>query len=199
MAITSELVKTLREKTGVGMMDCKAALTETEGDLEKAIDVLRKRGLAAAAKRAGRTAAQGIVEAYIHLGGKIGVLLEVNCETDFVARNIEFHSLVRDLAMQVAATSPQYIFREEVPEGIIQHEREIISSQADLAGKPPKVVEQIVNGRLENFYRETCLLEQSFIKDLKKTVKELVAEQASKFGENIVVRRFARFQVGEKT
>jgi elongation factor Ts len=198
MEISPEAVKTLREKTGAGMMDCKKALLEAEGNLEGATDILRKKGLAAAARKAGRTTAQGIVESYIHLHGRIGVLVEVNCETDFVAKNIEFHSLVKDIAMQIAATNPQYLTRDEVPEGIIQHERDILRSQAETEGKPEKILDKMVEGRIGKFYSEVCLMEQPFIKDQNKTINQLLSEAITKIGENIVVHRFARFQVGEK-
>ena len=197
--ITTETVKSLREKTGVGMMDCKKALVEAGGDTEKAIELLRKLGLAAAARRAGRTAAEGVVDSYIHLGGKIGVLLEVNCETDFVARNIEFQSFVKDITMQIAASSPQYITREDVPDGIVAHEKEILKSQTLAEGKPEKVADKIVEGRLEKFYSEVCLIDQPFIKDPKKSIKDLLGEFCAKIGENIVIRRFIRYQLGEKS
>jgi len=197
--ITAELIVQLREKTGCGMMDCKKALAETKGDLEAAIDLLRQKGLAAVARRAGRVAAQGLVESYIHTGGKIGVLIEVNCETDFVAKNIEFQGFVRDIAMQIAAQNPQYIMRDEVPDGIIAHEKDIIENQAKTEGKPEKAVEKIVEGRLEKFYEEVCLLDQPFIRDPKIKVKDLLGEISAKIGENIVIRRFTRYQLGEKS
>jgi elongation factor Ts len=199
MGITSKEVQELREKSGVGMMDCKKALTEAGGDMEKAMELLRKLGLAAVARRAGRVAAQGVVDSYIHLGGKIGVLLEINCETDFVARNIEFQSFVKDVAMQIAASNPQYISKEEVPDGIVDHEREILMSQTIAEGKPEKVAEKITEGRMEKFYSEVCLLNQPFIKDPKKTITDLLAEFCVKIGENIVIRRFTRYQLGEKS
>ncbi|MDK2784245.1 MAG: elongation factor Ts [Bacillota bacterium] len=197
VVITAELVKALREKTGAGMMDCKRALQETDGDMEKAIEYLREKGLAAAAKRAGRTAAEGVIEAYIHLGGKLGVLVEVNCETDFVARTPEFREFARDIAMQVAAANPQYLTREDVPAEVLNKEREILRAQALNEGKPEKVVDRIVEGRLEKFYSENCLLEQPFIKDPDKKVRDLLAEKIARIGENIVIRRFVRFQLGE--
>ncbi len=197
--ITTETIKALREKTGVGMMDCKKALLEAGGDMEKAMDLLRALGLAAAARRAGRTAAEGVVDSYIHLGGKIGVLLEINCETDFVARNIEFQSFVKDIAMQIAASNPQYLTREEVPDGIVSHEKEILKSQTLAEGKPEKVADTIVEGRLEKFFSEVCLIDQPFIKDPKKTIKDLLGEFCAKIGENIVIRRFTRYQLGEKS
>ncbi|MDK2926574.1 MAG: elongation factor Ts [Bacillota bacterium] len=197
MAITAEMVKALREKTGAGMMDCKRALQETGGDMDKATEYLREKGLAAAAKRAGRTAAEGLVEAYIHLGGKLGVLVEVNCETDFVARTPEFREFVRDIAMQVAAANPQYLAKEDVPAAVLDKEREILRVQALNEGKPEKVVDRIVEGRLEKFYSENCLLEQPFIKDPDRKVHELLTEKIARIGENIVIRRFVRFQLGE--
>ena len=199
MEITAEMTKALREKTGCGMMDCKKALAEVNGDCEKAIELLRKKGLASAARRAGRTAAQGLVDSYIHIGGKIGVLVEVNCESDFVARNIEFQAFVKDVAMQITASNPQYVSRDEVPDGIIEHETEIISTQAKTEGKPEKATDKIVEGRLEKFYAEVCLLDQPFIKDTKLAVKDLLASLAAKIGENIVIRRFTRYQLGEKS
>jgi elongation factor Ts len=197
--VTTKTIMELREKTGVGMMDCKKALIESEGDMDLAIDNLRKKGIAAIEKRAGRTAAQGVVDSYIHLGGKIGVLVEINCETDFVARNIEFQSFVKDVSMQIAASNPQYINKEEVPEGIVEHEKNILREQTLAEGKPEKVAEKIVEGRLEKFYAEICLMEQPFIKDPKKNIRDLLGEFAAKIGENIVIRRFTRYQLGEKS
>ncbi|MCX5725730.1 MAG: translation elongation factor Ts [Candidatus Saganbacteria bacterium] len=197
--ISVETVKTLRQKTGCGMMDCKEALKEAGGDMEAAVDILRKKGLAAAARRAGRVAAEGVIDSYVHVGGKIGVLVEINCETDFVARNIEFQAFVKDIAMQITAINPQYIGREDVPDGIVAHEREILMSQAASEGKPEKMLEKIVDGRLEKFFSEVCLLDQPFIKDQKKMIKELLAEIIGKIGENIVIRRFVRFQLGERS
>lgn len=196
MAITSAMVKELRERCGAGIMDCKSALEATNGNLDGAIDHLRKKGLAAAAKKAGRATSEGLVISYIHPGNKIGVLLEVNCETDFVARTEEFQSLARDLAMHVAALAPQYVRREEVPEAVLRREQEIYTSQAQATGKPPQVVERIVQGKLAKWHAEVCLLEQPFVKDDKKTVSELVKELIAKLGEYIVVRRFSRFQLG---
>ena len=178
-------------------MDCKKALTETNGDVEKAIDFLREKGLAAAAKKASRVAAEGIVEAYIHGAGRIGVLLEVNCETDFVAKTEGFRGLARDIAMQVAANNPLYVAREEVAEELLQHERDVLRAQALNEGKPEAVVERMVEGRLNKFYSEICLLDQPFVKDPDKTVQELLTELIAKIGENIVIRRFARFERGE--
>lgn len=195
--ITAQQVKELRETTCAGMMDCKKALVETNGDMEKAIDYLREKGLAAAAKKSGRIAAEGIVESYIHAGGKIGVMIEVNCETDFVAKTPEFHSFVRDLAMQIAASNPTYLSRDEVPLSILDHEREVLRAQALNEGKPEKIIDKMVEGRVNKFYAENCLLEQPFIKDPDKSVTDIVNGQIQKIGENIVVRRFMRYQMGE--
>jgi elongation factor Ts len=197
MMITAEMVKELRTLTGAGMMDCKKALLETGGDKEKAINYLREKGLAKAAKRAGRIAAQGVVDSYIHLGGKVGVMVEVNCETDFVARNEEFRAFARDICLQVAATNPAYLSREDVPEEVIENEKEILRRQAANEGKPEKIIDKIVNGRIEKFFQENCLLEQPFIKDQDKAVKDLLAEKIAKIGENIIIRRFVRFEMGE--
>ncbi|MDW7739511.1 MAG: translation elongation factor Ts [Bacillota bacterium] len=197
MHIDAKIVKALREKTGAGMMDCKKALQEAKGNEEKAVDLLREKGLAAAAKRAGRAANQGIVDSYIHLGGKIGVIVEVNCETDFVARNDEFREFVRNLCLQVTATNPTYLTKEDVPEDILDKERQIIKAQALNEGKPEKVIEKIVEGRLDKYYRENCLLEQNFVKDEDITISELLSGLIAKIGENIVIRRFSRFEVGE--
>ncbi|MDA8344067.1 MAG: translation elongation factor Ts [Thermaerobacter sp.] len=198
MEITAEIVKELRTKTGAGMMDCKRALTEAGGSIERAVELLRERGLSQAAKKAGREASEGLVETYVHANGRIGVLLEVNCETDFVARNQEFRSVVHEIALQVAAARPRYVRREEVPEDLVAAERRIYEAQAANEGKPEKIAERIVQGRLEKFYQETCLLEQVYIKDDKKRVQDLVTEMIAKLGENIQVRRFARFEVGEE-
>ena len=195
--ITAEMVKELRERTGAGMMDCKKALTETKGDMEKAIDYLREKGLAAAAKKAGRITAEGIVESYIHGGGRIGVLLEINCETDFVAKTDQFKALAKDICMQIAASNPSYVSRNDVPAEVINHEREVLRAQALNEGKPAHIVEKMIEGRLEKFYKEVCLLEQPFIKDPDKTVQQLISEQIAKIGENITVRRFTRYQLGE--
>jgi elongation factor Ts len=196
MAVTAGMVKELREKTGAGMMDCKKALSETDGDLEKAIDYLRQKGLSDAAKRTGRTASEGVVGSYIHPGSKIGVLIEVNCESDFVARTEEFQALVKDLSMHVAASNPLYLRREDVPEDVITREKNIYDAQAREGGKPERIVERIVQGKLEKFFEEICLLEQPFVKDPDMTVTQLVSGVAAKFGENIVVRRFQRYQLG---
>jgi elongation factor Ts len=195
--VTADMVKELRERTGAGMMDCKKALTETNGDVEKAIEYLREKGLAAAAKKAGRIAAEGIVDAYIHGNGRIGVLVEVNIETDFAAQNEEFKAFVKDIALQIAASKPEYIRREEVPASVLEKEREILRAQALNEGKPEKIVEKMVEGRIEKFYKEICLLEQPFIKDPDKTVGQLLTEKVAKIGENINIRRFARFERGE--
>ncbi|MBI4590961.1 MAG: translation elongation factor Ts [Candidatus Rokubacteria bacterium] len=199
MASHAELVKKLRELTGAGVMDCKAALEASAGNLEKSIEFLRKKGLADAAKKAHRTAREGLVGAYIHPGGKIGVLVEVNCETDFVARTEKFQQLVKDLAMQVAAASPAYVSREEVPGALVEKEREIYRQQMADAKRPPQVLDKIVEGKLEKFYAEQCLLDQPFIKDAagKTKVKDLVGQVSAQVGEHVVVRRFSRFQVGE--
>ncbi|MCX7779301.1 MAG: translation elongation factor Ts [Negativicutes bacterium] len=195
--ITAEMVKELRERTGAGMMDCKKALTETNGNMDKAIDYLREKGLAAAAKKAGRIASEGLVESYIHGGGRIGVLLEVNCETDFVAKTEGFRSLVKDIAMQIAAANPTYVSRSEVPASVVDHEREVLRAQALNEGKPAHIVEKMIEGRIEKFYKEICLLEQPFIKDPDKTVTQVITEAIAKIGENISVRRFTRYQLGE--
>lgn len=195
--ITADMVKQLRERTGAGMMDCKKALTETNGDMEKAIEYLREKGLASAAKKAGRIAAEGIVDAYIHGNGRIGVLVEVNVETDFAAKNDEFRAFVKDIAMQIAASKPEYIAREDVPEAVIEKEKEILRAQALNEGKPEKVIEKMVEGRLEKFYKEVCLLEQPWIRDPEKTIKQLLMEKIALIGENIKIRRFARYEKGE--
>jgi elongation factor Ts len=197
--INSALVRELRERTGAGMMDCKRALTEVQGDVEKALVFLREKGLAAAAKKSGRSASEGAVASYIHAGGKIGVLVEVNCETDFVARTEDFQGLLKDLAMQVAAASPRYVHREEVPGDVVEQERSIYRAQAANSGKPAPVVEKIVDGKVEKFLADVCLLEQPFVKDADKTVGALVTDAIARLGENLVVRRFARFQLGEQS
>lgn len=195
--ITANDVKELRERTGVGMMDCKRALVECDGNIEKAIDYLREKGLAAAAKKSGRIAAEGIVESYIHMGGRIGVLIEVNCETDFVAKTDEFKAFVKDMAMQVAASKPLYVRKEEVPQAEIEKEKEILRAQALNEGKPEKIIDRMVEGRIEKYYSQVCLLEQEFIKDTDKKVKDIVTEKISRIGENISVRRFTRYEMGE--
>lgn len=195
--ITAALVKELRERTGAGMMDCKKALAATEGDMDKAIDFLREKGLAAAAKKAGRIAAEGLVESYIHGGGRIGVLVEVNCETDFVAKTDAFKSLVKDIAMHIAAANPSYLRREEVPAAELEHEKMVLSEQARNEGKPEKIIEKMVTGRIEKYYKEVCLLEQPFVKDPDKNISDLITESIAKIGENIAIRRFTRYQLGE--
>jgi len=197
MAISAAQVKELREKTGAGMMDCKKALQEANGDMEKAVEILREKGLAAAEKKAGRIAAEGIVESYIHAGGRIGVLVEVNCETDFVAKNAEFQAFVKDIAMQIAAMAPKYVRREEVPAEEVEKEREILRTQALNEGKPEHIVDKMVAGRLEKYFQQVCLLEQPFIKDGDKTIDQLVKEQIARIGENISIRRFVRYELGE--
>jgi elongation factor Ts len=194
--VSPNLVKELREKTGVGMMDCKKALAECGGDLEKAGDYLRKKGLAAAAKKSHRETGQGLVESYIHGGGKVGVLIEVNCETDFVARTDAFRALVKDLAMQVAASSPIAVVPEDVAPELVAKEREIYAEQAKASGKPEKIIEKMVEGRLQKFFEEFCLMEQSFIKEQDRKVRDIVNDAIAKLGENIRVRRFARYQLG---
>jgi len=193
--ISAKLVADLRAQTGVGLMDCKKALVEANGDSEKAVAILRKKGVATAAKKAGREAAEGVVESYIHLGGKVGVLVELRCETDFVAKNDAFKALARDIAMHVAAASPLYVSREDVPAEILEKEREIASSQAE--GKPPQAVQKIVEGKLDKYFGTVCLLEQSFVKNPDQTIKDLLTENVSKMGENLVIGRFARYQLGE--
>src|SRR6476659_10560899 len=195
--ISASAVKELRDKTGAGMMDCKKALSESDGDLEKAVDYLRQKGLAAAAKKADRVAADGAVGAYVHPGGKIGVLVEINCETDFVARTAEFQMLVKDMAMQVAASNPHCVRREEVSSEHLEKEKSIYRQQALETGKPEKVVDKIVDGKIERFYSEVCLLEQAFIKDPDKKVAEVVNDAVARLGENIQIRRFARYHLGE--
>lgn len=195
--VTAQQVKELRERTGAGMMDCKRALTESDGDLEKAIDILREKGLAVAAKKAGRVAKEGLVESYIHGSGRIGVLVEVNCETDFVANTDDFKTFVKEICMQIAAANPQYIKRDDVPQNVIEKEKEILKAQSINEGKPEKILEKIIDGRLEKFYKENCLLEQLYIRDNEKTVQDLLNETIAKLGENIIIRRFARFERGE--
>ncbi|BAS27523.1 translation elongation factor Ts [Limnochorda pilosa] len=195
--VTATLVKELRERTGAGMMDCKQALTQAGGNMEEATRILREKGLAQAAKRAGRVASEGLVDAYIHGDGRIGVLIEVNCETDFVAKTEAFRTLARDLAMQVAAARPDYVRREDVPAGVVERERDIYRAAARNEGKPEHVLDKIVSGRLEKFYQERCLLEQPFVKDPDRSVGQLVQEVAARLGENVTVRRFARFERGE--
>lgn len=197
MAVNIELIKELRAKTGSGMMDCKKALVESDGDIEKAIDWLREKGIASADKKMSRIAAEGIVDAYIHAGGRVGVLIEVNIETDFAAKNEAFQQMVRDIAMQVAAMKPQWVSREDVPAEALDRERDVVRNQALNEGKPEKIVDKIVEGRLAKFYQDNCLLEQAFVKDEDKTVETLVKEMIAHIGENISVRRFVRFELGE--
>ncbi|MDD4237214.1 MAG: translation elongation factor Ts [Desulfotomaculaceae bacterium] len=197
MSVPANLVKELRERTGAGMMDCKKALAENGGDINKAADYLREKGLAAAAKKAGRIAAEGLVEAYIHGGGRIGVLVEVNCETDFVAKTDEFQALVKDISMQIAAAKPEFVKREEVPSEALEHEKTILRAQALNEGKPANIVEKMVEGRIEKYLKEVCLMEQPFIKDPDMSIKQLLTEKISKIGENISIRRFARYELGE--
>ena len=197
MEVSASMVKDLREKTGAGMMDCKKALAESGGNFEKAVDYLRQKGLATAARRAGRVASEGQIGSYVHAGGKIGVMVEVNCETDFVAKTDDFQAFAKDIAMHIAASSPLYIQRENVPPEVLEREREIYRAQAREAGKPEKIMEKIVEGKLEKFYSEVCLLEQPFIKDPDRTVQDLLNGLIGKLGEKVEIRRFFRFQVGE--
>jgi len=196
--ISAKDVKELRDRTGAGMMECKAALGETGGDMEKAIDLLRAKGAAKAAKRAGREATEGAIGSYIHMGGKIGVLVEVNCETDFVARNDQFQQLVRDLAMHIAAANPTAVRREDIPADLVERERGVYREQMRESGKPEKIWDKIVEGKLDKFFQESTLLEQPFVKNPDVTVQQLVTEASARTGENIVVRRFARFALGEE-
>lgn len=198
MAISATIVKELREKTGAGMMDCKRALQETEGDFDKAVKYLREKGIADASKRSGRATKEGMVYSYIHPGNKIGVLVEVNCETDFVARNEVFQTLTKDIAMHIAASNPRCVGRDEVPQNLLESEREVLVSQAQASGKPQNVIDKMVEGRLEKFYAQICLLEQPYIKDMNITVADLIKESIGKIGENIQVRRFTRYQLGEE-
>jgi elongation factor Ts len=195
--INAEMVKQLREKTGAGIMDCKQALSECDSDLEKATDFLRKKGLATAAKRAGRALTEGIIQSYIHMGGKLGVLVEVNCETDFVARNGDFHEFAKNIAMQIAATNPLGIKPEDIPEKTVQKEKEIYQAQALETGKPEKVVDKIAEGKLSKFIKDNCLLQQPYVRDPNITVEDLLNELIAKIGENISIKRFVRFQLGE--
>lgn len=197
MEITAAMVKELRERTGVGMMECKKALVAAQGNMDEAVKGLREKGLAAAAKKAGRITAEGRIESYIHGAGRIGVLVEVNCETDFVAKTDEYREFCRDMAMQIAASKPEYVSREEVPAEVIEKEKSILRVQALNEGKPEKIVERMVEGRIEKFYKEFCLLEQPFIKNPDITVQQLLHEKISKVGENIGIRRFVRYELGE--
>jgi elongation factor Ts len=197
MAASAAQVKELRDKTGAGMMDCKAALDESNGDLEKAVEILRKKGLAQAAKRAGRIAKDGIIGHYIHMGGKVGVLVEVNCETDFVARTDDFQKLAREIAMHIAAASPQYVQREDVPADVLEKEKEIYRAQFAGQNKPANVIEKIVEGKLDSFYAQVCLLDQPSVRDPNVTIKQMVTAATAKTGENVTVTRFVRFKLGE--
>jgi len=197
MEISIELVKDLRQRTGAGVIDCQTALREAKGNVDAAIDYLRRKGLATAAKKAGRIAADGLVSSYIHAGGKMGVLVEINCETDFVAKTEDFQTFVKNIAMHIAAANPQYIRREEIAAEVLEKEREIYRTQAVESGKPAKVIDKIIEGKIERFYSEVCLLEQTYIKDSDLTVKEMVEAMVAKVGENINIRRFARYQLGE--
>jgi elongation factor Ts len=198
MSISAKLVKELRDKTGAGMMDCKKALTETEGDLEKAVDYLRKKGMQSASSKFGRKASNGLIASYIHLDGKVGVLLEINCETDFVAKTPEFNELAKNITLQIAASSPKYVKREDVPEEIINKEKEVYFGQVENMNKPEKVINSIVEGKLNKYFKEICLLEQEYIRETEKTVNQLILEAIAILKENIVVRRFVRFQLGEQ-
>ncbi len=197
MEITADLVKELRQRTGIGVMECKEALAESQGDIEKAIAVLRKKGAARAQERINREASQGIVHSYIHMEGKLGVLVEVNCESDFVARNEEFKGLAKNIAMQIAAANPRFVSSADIPEAELEQEKEIIRGQLQDTNKPPQIIEKIVEGKLKKFFQEVCLLDQPYIKDDKTTVQQLIAATIAKFGENIKVRRFARFELGK--
>ena len=197
MQITAQMVKELRERTGAGMMDCKNALAETGGNFEQAVDTLRKKGLAAAAKRSGRVAAEGLVSSYIHAGGKIGVLVEVNCETDFVGKSDEFRSFVADVAMHIAAAAPISVRREDVSAEVVARESEVYKQQAIESGKPANIAEKMVAGRIDKFFKEQCLMEQQFVKNPDITITQLLTERIAKIGENLVIRRFVRFQLGE--
>lgn len=197
VAVSTDLIKELREKSGAGMMDCKRALEEANGDMQKAMEILRKKGAATAAKRADKATNQGVVEAYIHAGGRIGAMVELNCETDFVAKTPDFKSLAHDIAMQIAAMTPRYIAREQIEKSVIDKELEIYKTQAQNEGKKPEIAEKIALGRLDKFYQEVCLLEQSFIKDSGKTIKDLLDEATAKVGERISIRRFIRYHLGE--
>ena len=193
--ITATMVNDLRQKTGVGLMDCKKALVEADGDVEKAITALRKKGVSTAAKKAGRTASEGLIEQYIHMGGKVGVLLELNCETDFVAKTDDFKALAKDLCLHVAAANPSYLSREEVPEEDVSKERDVATAQAE--GKPPQAIQKIVDGKLDKFFSQICFVDQPFVKDPSKIIKDLITEKVAQLGENIVIRRFTRYQLGE--
>ncbi len=197
MSFTAQDVMTLRQRTGAGMMDCKKALTEANGDFDKAVDYLREKGIAKAAKKAGRIAAEGIVDSYIHMNGSIGVLIEVNCETDFVARGDQFKNLVHDIALHIAAQKPEYLVPADVPEAVLEHEKEILRAQAIEEGKPEKIIDRMVEGRIKSFHEETCLMNQKFVKDPSKTIEQLILEATAQIGEKIAVRRFVRYEMGE--
>ncbi|MBN2467347.1 MAG: translation elongation factor Ts [Deltaproteobacteria bacterium] len=199
MEINAAIVKDLREKTGAPIMDCKKALQEVDGDLDKAIDRLREKGMQASRKKASRTANEGLIGSYIHPGGKIGVLVEVNCETDFVARTDDFQELVKNLAMHVAAANPLYLSRDSVPAEVVEKEKAVYGKQAELSGKPEKIIDKIVDGKLEKFYSDVCLLEQGYVREPEMTIKEFIDSQIGKIGENIVLKRFSRFHLGETT
>ena len=196
-AISAAMVKELRDKTGAGIMDCKAALTESDGNIEASIDFLRKKGIATAKKRAGRAASEGTIQSYIHMGGKIGVMVEVNCETDFVAKNDDFRDLAKNIAMHIAATNPVGITPEDVPEDIIEKEKDIYRAQALETGKPENILDKIAEGKLQKFFKENCLLQQPYVRDPDMTIEDLLNETIGKIGENITIRRFCRFQIGE--
>ncbi len=199
MDISAELVRKLREKTGVGLMDCKEALKQSGGDMEKAIEYLREKGLAKLQKRSGRAASEGVIASYIHTGGKVGVLVEVNCETDFAANSKDFQEFAKDVAMQITAASPLYVRREEIPEDTIAKEKDLYKRQALDSGKPEKIIDKIADGKMEKFFQEICLMEQSFIKNPDITIKGLLEDLVVKIGENVIIRRFVRFQLGETT
>jgi len=197
MEISAEMVKELRQRTGIGVMECKEALAESQGDIEKAIAVLRKKGAARAQEKMNREASQGLVHAYIHMEGKLGVLVEVNCESDFVARNAEFKELAKNIAMQIAAANPRFVSSADIPAAELEQEREIIRAQLQDMKKPPQIIDKIVEGKLKKYYEEVCLLDQPYIRDDKQTIQQLIASTIAKFGENIKVRRFARFELGK--
>ena len=198
MNIDAKTVKDLREKTGAGIMDCKTALVEAEGNIEKAVEILRKKGVASAQKKAGRTTKDGTIGSYIHFGGKIGVMIETNCETDFVASTQDFQDLAKDLAMQVASAQPIYVSQEEVPEDVLEKEKEIYKEQALAEGKPEKIIDRIIEGKLKSFYSQVCLLDQPFVKENSISIKDRIQNTAAKLGENITVKRFVRYQVGQE-
>ncbi len=197
MAVTAESVKELRERTGIGMMECKSALTESGGDMDKAIEILRKKGHARAQAKAHRTASEGLIGSYIHMNGRIGVLVEVNCESDFVARNEEFQTLVKEIAMQIAAAKPRYLSSDQVPLDVLESEKEIIRAQMGDMKKPPEIMEKIVTGKLGKFYEEVCLLDQPYIRDDKLKIRDLITQAVAKIGENIKIRRFTRYEIGQ--